>query len=449
MQTSKWWLFLQISSDGWSSSDPAVDKLLKHLSRKSESTGSQRLYMMTLYRFCVRAGGLKPSELVKMDKSLLETKVQEFCDRLRKSRNYANTNFYVLKKFFDVNGIRLNLQRYSASKRWRKQPEYIPTLAEALKMAVIARSLRDRCIILFLIYCGLRNSTLRALRINEKYPDFPLFEEYTIKKELERGSECMVITVHEVMKKLIPDACKNRIPYFGFVPRKVVEALKDYLRERKLRRGYIADEEPLFILERVPISVKDPRRLILSEGGVNQMLKETARRAGLKHWRFVAANSMRKVCNNFLIGQTENRRLTVEENEFLIGHILPGSRDTYFDKSKIEEMRRRYSRLDFDKTGERGEKVRRIITEEQLPSFLELGCEIVATLPSGKILIVYEESKLPARDPANIDEKISDENKCQGQKNEGERSTEETTDRVMKEKKPKKLGQKTLLDFNN
>jgi hypothetical protein len=123
MHTSKWWLFLQVLPDGWSSSDPAVDKLLKHLSRGSRSTSSRCLYLRTLYWFCIWMGGLKPSELIKMDKSLLEEKVQKFCDRFQESRNYANTNLYALKKFFDANGIKLNLQRYSASKRWRKRPE--------------------------------------------------------------------------------------------------------------------------------------------------------------------------------------------------------------------------------------------------------------------------------------------------------------------------------------
>lgn len=450
MHASKWWRFLQILPDGWSSSDPAVDKLLKHLSRGSRSTSSRRLYLRTLYRLCIRTGGLKPHELIKMDKSLLETKVQEFCDRFQESRNYANTTLYVLKKFFDTNDVKLNLQRYSASKRWRKRPEYIPTLQEALKMAEVTRNLRDRCIILFLIYCGLRNATLRALRINENYPDRPVFEEYTIKKELERGSECMVVIVHKVMKKLILEACKNGIPYFGFVPKKAVEALKDYLRERKFRRGYIADEEPLFILKRVPINITDPSQLILSEREVNRKLKDAARRAGLKYWRFVTANSMRKVFNNFLINQAKDRQLNVEENEFLMGHLLPGSRDTYFDKTKIEEMRRRYSRLDFEgKPEKEGKKVKRIVMEEELKSFLDLGCMIEAILPSGKIVVVCDASKLSTGDASHICEKSND--KCKSddgeKKSQDEFFAEETTAQVKEEKKPKKLGQNTLLDF--
>jgi len=450
MHTSKWWLFLQVLPDGWSSSDPAVDKLLKHLSRKGRRESSRSLYLHRLHSFCIWMGGLKPFELIKMDKSLLKAKVQEFCDRFQESRNYANTNLYALKKFFDVIDIELNLQSYPASKRWRQRPEYIPPLEEALKMTEVTRNLRDRCIILFLIYCGLRNATLRALRISENYPNHPIFNEYTIKKELKRDLECMVIIVHNVMKKIIPDACKNDIPYFGFVPRKAVEALKDYLRERKRKRGHIADEEPLFILERVPISARDPSRLILSGGRINQMLKEAARRAGLKYCRFVTANSMRKVFNNFLINQAENRKLKVEENEFLMGHLLPGSRDTYFDKTKIEAMRRKYSRLDFERKPEKeGNKVKRIISEEELPTFLELGCTIEIVLPSGKIVVVCDPSKLSTDDTSNRNKKNN--NKCESdvcdKKIEGEHSGEETTAQAKEKKKPKKLGQNTLMDF--
>ena len=146
------------------------------------------------------------------------------------------------------------------------------------------------------------------------------------------------------MRQLVADSCKNDITYFVFVPRRVVEALIDYLRERKMRWGKIEDIEPLFILERITKRKKEPIQLIMSESAILDAIKDAARLAGLSDWRAVTAISLRKVFNNFLINQ-ENRALKEEEREFFMGHLIPGTRDTYFDKTKIEEMRRKYSRL--------------------------------------------------------------------------------------------------------
>ena len=39
--------------------------------------------------------------------------------------------------------------------------------------------------------------------------------------------------------------------------------------------------------------------------------------------------------------------LKVKIQEFFMGHVLPGSQDPYFDRSKIDHMRNQYSRLKF------------------------------------------------------------------------------------------------------
>lgn len=440
-----WWFFLQILPDGWSSEDPAVDKMLKHLVRKGRRPSSRSFYMRILHRFCVHMSGIKPAELVELDRLRLGKKVQEFCDLHVESKNYANALRNALNSFFHVNDVTLNTESYKVPKRWRKRPEYIPTLREALKMAEVTRNLRDRCIILFLIYCGLRNATLRALRISETYPDTPVFNEYTIRKELERNLDCLIVIIHPAMRQLVPDACKNDITYFCFVPRRAVESLKDYLRERKLKWGKIGDREPLFILERVRKGKKEPQQLVLTSTVINVMIKNAARLAGLELWEYVSATSLRKVFNNFLINQ-EGRQLKPEENEFFMGHLLPGVRDTYFDKTKIEEMRKKYSRLDFDPMPQKEKKVNRIVPEDELDSYLKLGSEIVAVLPSGKIVIACDESKLRRHDPADTDEN----NDCDGgssqEKDEGN-SSEKSRDTNAKRKKTGNVKNATLDSF--
>lgn len=42
-----------------------------------------------------------------------------------------------------------------------------------------------------------------------------------------------------------------------------------------------------------------------------------------------------------------NSGLDPKDQEFFMGHILPGSQDTYYDKTKIEEMRIKYLKIEF------------------------------------------------------------------------------------------------------
>jgi len=39
--------------------------------------------------------------------------------------------------------------------------------------------------------------------------------------------------------------------------------------------------------------------------------------------------------------------MDVKVQEFFMGHVLPGSQDPYFDRSKVERMRIQYSKLRF------------------------------------------------------------------------------------------------------
>jgi len=252
-------------------------------------------------------------------------------------------------------------------------------------MASVAGSLRDHLIILFLTYTGLRNSTLRALVFNESYPD-PLLQEHTIKKELERGEECLIIIIHEVMKKRIPNACKNRTFYYTFIPPKVTECLRLYLREKKEKYGHISDNQPIFHTKNRRIPLRERLKTPISSRDLQEIVKKLAKRAGIKNWKYVYPHCLRKTYEGFLRNQLDDVRLDIKEREFLFGHILPGSQDTYFDKTKIEELRPKYANMIFEPIAG-VEKEERVICEDELPTFLQQGWHYEATLPSGKIVV--------------------------------------------------------------
>jgi len=81
--------------------------------------------------------------------------------------------------------------------------------------------------------------------------------------------------------------------------------------------------------------------------------------------------------------------MDVKEREFLQGHTLSGSQDTYFDKTKIEEMRAKYARMVFEPFV-KVKKEERVISEDELQSYLQNGWHFEATLPSQRIVIARE-----------------------------------------------------------
>lgn len=426
-----WRRFLRLSSDGWSSGFDSVDLLLERLRGSTKSEASRDQYCYNLFVICVwltkqlrlsgessqqaLTGGIvkeqkksrgrwvklveelnfdiiNPDQLIAMAKEDHE-RVFRLIRKLALehfeagSFRYANNIIATMNTFFEVNKIQFKIPCFSVRGRGRlrKRQEYVPTLAEALKMADVAGNLRNRLIILMIAYSGLRNSTLRVLVYNEKYPE-PLYQEHTIKKQLEKGESCLALVVHPVMKERDPKACKNNVIYYTFVPPMVKELLCLHLKELKEKYGALKDDQPIFHTENRRLPRAQRHMTILSPHELQKIVKDAARRAGIKYWRLVTPHCLRKTFESFLRDQPEDVRLDVKEREFLFGHELPGVQDAYYDKTKIEEMRRKYARMNFEPVI-RVEKEERVITEDELQSFLQQGWHFEATLPSGKVVV--------------------------------------------------------------
>jgi hypothetical protein len=102
-------------------------------------------------------------------------------------------------------------------------------------MADAAPNLKANAVILCLATSGLRNATLRALTYGD------------VKADLEAREENIFVPVYPEMKKRVPNACKNNIPYYTFFAPIAVRRLKSYLEQRKERQdGIIEDNEILF-----------------------------------------------------------------------------------------------------------------------------------------------------------------------------------------------------------
>jgi integrase len=72
----------------------------------------------------------------------------------------------------------------------------------------------------------------------------------------------------------------------------------------------------------------------VSKNGLDHMVKRAAKNSGVSQWMNVTSHSLRKAFESDL----RNNRLDVKDQEFLMGHILPGSQDVYYDKSRVEDL---------------------------------------------------------------------------------------------------------------
>ncbi len=330
--------------------------------------------------------------------------VQDFADAYNNSGStgYANLVIHIFETFLKVNKIKLDLVGYSQPSRSRKRPEYIPTLLEALKMADMAVCLRDRLAILMLTYTGLRNSTLRATVYDECYLNDPVLQQYTLKREIERKEESLIIIIHEVMKKRIPDSCKNRIFYYVFLPPKVTECFRLHIREIARKVGCIDSNQPIFPTTNTRFSVSKRNKTAISNHQLENIVKDAAQRAGIENYRYVYPHCLRKTFESFMRNQPDELKLDEKEREFFFGHILPGSQDTYFDKTKIEEMRAKYARMSFEPFAS-FEKEERVIHENELKNYLKGEWHFEATLTSGDVVVFRKSLKKRTENTENID----------------------------------------------
>lgn len=378
-----------------------------------------------------------------MKKKLLENDIASFLDDIPcKKTRLARRN--ALKKFFDVNGKK-NLEIPIVKVRSREpraRPEYVPTLEEAWKMVNYSGSLKNRLIIMMLFITGLRISTLRVLKYGEVPTKELWLKEHTIKNELNSGKKNLAIIVDSEMKKYDPNACKGGVPYYVFTSEELTETLKNYLEllkrkkvnENELRED-LADEAFLFSSEYRKFSPEERAKKPMSTTALETIVKNAARNAGIKHWKYVYPQCLRKTFMMTLINQPEGSRLDEADREFFMGHILKGAQESYFVRTGIEEMRKKFSKLKFkpniphdgeqftrkfaklygidyglvvheaEKRSDREpnedeimtvlkefiengkKKERKIIDESELTKYLDDGWDPEHILPSGKIVV--------------------------------------------------------------
>jgi integrase len=301
-----------------------------------------------LASFC-RNVGLDPDELVKLKRRQIEEIVQRHCDNIvgrGRSKQFARLAMACLKTFFVCNGFNrengrgLRLKGYYVPSRIDSS-EYVPTLKEALTMADRAGGKRNRAIILTAITSGLRNTALRALRVGD------------VIGELQENRP-LLIKVEPSWNQRIAGACKGSIQYHTFVARVAANAIESMLCERKSIFGSLSPQEPLFASNYNQLPLTERPSKPLSAKGLQDIIKKAAQAADIGKWKNVCVKSLRKVFEAALRNPlADATQMDHKDQEFLMGHILPGSQENYYDRTKVERLRELYSKVVFEDTSHR------------------------------------------------------------------------------------------------
>jgi integrase len=373
--------FFEISSregsEAWKSKYKSVQNLLDHLSRFGKSESSKEVYLNQLRRLCEWLK-LDPDQLVDLPKHKVEVSVQKFVDQaagLNRSRAYVNSMIKRFRAFFRVNDRSPKLHAYSIPPRYRKRPEYIPTISEVRAMATAAESLRNRALILAAWSSGLRVSTLCALNYGD------------IANDLNAGCASVRMPIYSDMKRRLPDACKGSIPYYTFICREAVEALRTYLRDRIEKYGPLGSESPLFHAEWTLWNREERSGKRLGRRTVAKVIRRAAKLAGIFQWIYITPHTLRKAFESVLRNPTvDGGRMDKGTQEFLFGHILLGSQDAYYDKDKIDFHRNEYEKLNFFDSLIT-QAVDKLIESNELQKHLGEGWIFIAQLDNRQIIV--------------------------------------------------------------
>jgi integrase len=365
--------------EAWTSSYQGVQKLLEHLSRYTHSESSREKYLQIVYRFCIYTR-CSPDRLLSLANNQVEEMIHRFVNQLAiqdRSRAYLNSLLKRLKTFFRVNGhTDIQVKTYFVPSRYRKRPEYIPTKYEVYAMAGAAGSIRNRAIILCLWSSGLRVSTFCSLNYDDIQEDF------------EQEMTEFLVPVYPEMKRRVPDSCKGRIPYFTFFCSEASEALRSYLRERQEKYGRVTANDPLFASQWSLWKHDKRSTKRLNRRGIGLIVKNSARLTGITKWQHVTPHTLRKAFESILHSPTLDRgRLDKATQEFFMGHILTGSQDPYYDKTRLDFHRQEYAKLNFSREIVPKMAVDQLIDLTELEKYLADSYLFIAQVGPNKIVV--------------------------------------------------------------
>ena len=295
---------------------------------------TQKVYGSALRRFC-EFSKVTPEEFQSMDKKAARDLVWKYVRTLAKNNpSGAHMAIAALKSLYrNRDGETLSFDSRRGGKHYfnnlRKKKasyEHVPTKKEVYQIADMATTLRDRTVILVLFQSGIRVNALCSLNYG------------MVRKQLQDDKVPLKLRItDEIDTKLQGYSISF---YDTFIGKEAIESLKKYC---EMTHENSTDDTPLF-LARIGKSHPNVRNLTSQTVWAN--FKKCLRRGGFDK-KSMWTHSMRKAFKRVI------RKSNIDQDfsEAIMGHVLPGSRENYFNRNDSEDIRLEYNKIDFSREG--------------------------------------------------------------------------------------------------
>lgn len=370
-----------IPRDGWTSPYHVIKTVLAYIDRRSSSLSTRKVVLYSFHCFCNLHEIENPDEIMKMTPKGYAELVNAFGkDLYQRSGSKTSANIamqwaaWVYEKVMEKE---IKYLPYRIQARTRERKRYVPSRKQVYEFASCAGSnllykTKYRAAILMIQSGGFRNSTLRSLLWRDLMgaSESKLFD-MELKNELDNKEiDCLMVPVYPEMKKIDPAGCKNDIPYYTFISKDATAAIRQY---RKVHEEFFGREvdpaEPIFCSDfRLGNNIQHAGKALSSTSLVDAV-HEAAYAAGIQSWEHITPHqSLRPAFDECLMGaRMDGTTMDKAYQEFLMGHILDGSQENYFNEQAIEKMRSEYMKVDFSPSGDirLSKPVEKLFTEMQ------------------------------------------------------------------------------------
>jgi len=317
-------------------SHPEVNSWLKNRPRNTQKAFAERLM-----DFC-KTANVTPEEWRHMDKIEARDLAWKYVEPLIEERpSVARQTMIALKSWFrNLNGDRLPLDssrggKHNIHRRQKKAVyEKIPSKMEVYQIVDMASSLRDKAILLTLFQSGIRVNALCSL----KYGD--------VSEQLQNDIIMLKIT-WDIDEKL---RGSNIAFYQTFLNGEGVVTLRQYC---ELQHKLSKPDTPLFYTRNMkPVT----------SVWVWKIVKMCIKRAGFDPktmWTHSLRKAFRKIVRQAPVDD--------DDKEQLMGHVISGSRQAYYDRKDVDLIRKAYQKCNFQREVPESEvtKLRKQLEDEQ------------------------------------------------------------------------------------
>jgi site-specific recombinase XerD len=295
---------------------PEVEAWLRN---RPEST--RRNFARYLEQFC-KAMNVKPEEWRRMDKFEARDLAWKYVEpKIIERSSIAAGTLMALKSWYrNLNGEQMPFdsgrggKHYIKVKHTKLAREHIPNKAEMYQIIDMASSLRDKTLLILLFQSGVRVNVIEHLTYGD------------VADQLDEDIMTLKITEdldHKLRGRDIPY-------YYTFLNGEGAETLTRYC---KLKRKNSKPETPLF-------STKGKKPI--TQRWVWEIVKMCSERAGFKPGT-ISTHTIRKAFRKIV----RRADLDDDDKEQLMGHVIQGSREAYYDNKDVELIREAYQKCNF------------------------------------------------------------------------------------------------------